>query len=107
MDDHDDGLAVRLVEVAHERQHVELMCHVEKTRRFVKEQDFRILRNGHSDPGTLTLAARQGFHGTVGKFHHVGFRKCPLHHLAVLLRRAGKKARAVRCPSIIDELAYR
>ena len=84
---HDDRLAVRLVQMLHEAQHLHLMRHVEEARRLVEEEDLRVLRDRHRDPRALTLPARHRADGTLRERRHIRFGKRPVDHLRVLLRR--------------------
>ena len=92
--------------MAHERQHIELMRDIEEARRLVEEQELRVLRDGHRDPGALALAARERLERPVSKGCHVRLLQGPVDHAPVLIRRAREEARAVRSAPVVDELAH-
>jgi len=57
--DHDDGAPVLRHEVVEQVEDVDLVGEAEERRGLVEQQELRLLRAGHRDPGPLALAARE------------------------------------------------
>ena len=103
---HDDRLAVRLVEVLYETQHLHLMCHIEKACGLIEKEDFGILRNRHRNPCALALSAGHRTDRAVLELHHIRLRERPVDHLAILRRRTREKRGLVWCASVRYEFAH-
>ena len=77
MEDHDHGQSFFPIQPAHQLQHFQLMTDIQIGRRFVQDQNLRLLGQRHGDPHALPLAAGEGHHRPV--FQVVRIR--PLHGL--------------------------
>ena len=71
--DHGNRALGLLVQPAHQFQKFDLMRQVKECGGFVQQQQLCVLRQGHGDPGALTLATRQGIERPV--FHAVQSRR--------------------------------
>ena len=83
MDHRNDGLAVLLLERAHQLHNLVARRHVEKRGRLVEEHHGRILRQDHGDEGTLTLPAGELGHGVLGELCKPACRKRPVNYLVI------------------------
>lgn len=72
----------------------------------VQQHDRGVLRQGHGDPCSLALPARERVQGTVGEFLQAGGGQRAVHDVAVLTGLARQEA-AVRVPAELAETPHR
>ena len=74
LQDHGD-CATRLIQARQQVEHIHLVGEVQVGRRFIQQQGVSLLRQGHGDPGALTLPAAERIQRAVGEERQVGGRQ--------------------------------
>ncbi|MNL55575.1 hypothetical protein D3C87_1789980 [compost metagenome] len=84
VNDHNNGSSFPIIQHLEQLQHFKLMGHIQEGRRFIEEQNFRLLCKSHGNPGTLPLSAGEAFDRPVSKCGHPGNFNRIRHNPAIL-----------------------
>ena len=85
MDNHDNSQSQLLVELVKQLHNLQLVTDIKISRRLVKQQYLRSLRQRHRNPGALTLAAAQRVQKAVAHRCHIGLLQGPGNVLCIVL----------------------
>ena len=90
MQDHDDRPSFGPVEMLEQFEHLELVGEIKISRRFIEEDDVRLLGECHRNPDPLTLTTRQRIDRTVFECHRIRCFECPIDDLVIVFRQASE-----------------
>ena len=83
MHDHDNGYPCFLIKPRNQFHKLQLVMNIQKSRRFIKQQDFRFLRQGHRQPGALPFTAGKSADTFMPHFGHTRRRQRLINYPAV------------------------